>query len=1182
MSNNQNGLSGRGVTTLNTVIGTVTDADIKKHAGDGRIHLSTRLDLLQASSLRNRALNRGSIKKQNIGKHVANTLVKKNHKLSKTDKTHVSYNHAFLFLKPNYTTKHIKYMVEEIFQYQNIKVLQSGTISTAEIIRRSLFKNQYSYISQYIDLPSDELYYDTFIKENEVQQIEESNFLDEAALAMQIAVENAKKLAAAAQGRADASIDSASTAMSSMLEKAKSLGVKAVHHAQEASSKISAKDITSKASGMYNKAKDAAQVVTTKALHLVDDIVDVDLDDMKSLANSAKSLASNAKQKAINFDASSALNTAVDKAKEASAVAAAAASTAASAASNLSLKLMTDTEEADETDQDVKNLPVETPKPLETVVEMEAPEVYENKEPIPCIMMTQEEQFQFYDAYKTGWNKCKKDRVVFTPVQLLQRWKISPRELYDIWKAGKQIKIRKGLHISRIVIEDIPQEPKVKEIEIPPEPVIDLAETLKASVSVSAEVNNKLKILQGMMSGGPKFDKKTGKSGKESKGGSSSSKSMKSNSSKGEIKSSFSTDAEDKMDRNSPISPSGKLNRLNSEKSTGDLKKKRKLIPIKQEYYYIINGFYPLMQEEYFHMPISDMYMHREGLDGGLEDTSAAVESRIGVQDISNSGVLYYVVEWNGAEMLKPSNVDASTHSDNTGAVALNKTESYLKQRLPVSVHKQELLSWDVFRKRIIGDTDPAVADPASIRGRVFRSHAWLVEQQIMDHTAAEQRIVKKNSDYEPKSIKPMPKPDKMYNVMHCCGSAFEGLVERLTWLYEVNSSFYESEIAKRHKQLLLMTEKALHKPIAYGETEFAMDQIPCDSMQSRNATGFAFYGKSPITTGAWDSSDPKRTQLLADRANRLGIGNVTAYDQDWTGGEEKGHWDSYGTEPHLEELECKADSQEETQRENDYGRADGAEYKADELEAGSEVHYSGDYPCQNENYGVAAYGADFQCQSDQGQEYNSPEYQEDVGNGSQCPDSPGWRDPYPGTNFEPDATFTVDMNASVSVQEHLLSLYRDPFALNLVQHNGTTSASTSNDFIRNSGQVKTTRIPTYNCALPVELIWEWVTNNPVVTSEKEGLDTTCGTPYSTAAAIRAITANSTSLTSTNISKFETCSEDVTEFVEKVDKTPQETRQFQIIYGVKTVLEHMRGLGNDDCIKKAIELYQSKLSCCMP
>ena len=180
--------------------------------------------------------------------------------------------------------------------------------------------------------------------------------------------------------------------------------------------------------------------------------------------------------------------------------------------------------------------------------------------------------------------------------------------------------------------------------------------------------------------------------------------------------------------------------------------------------------------------------------------------------------------------------------------------------------------------------------------------------------------------------------------------------------------------------------------------------------------------------------------------------------------------------------------------------------------------------------------------------------------------------------------------------EEHLLSLYRDPFALNLVQHNGTTSADTTNTYISHSGILKKTKIPTYNCALPVEMIWEWVTKNPIVTSEKEGLDMTCGTPYSTAAAIRAITASSTKLTSTNVetntysssnsirtgsktglqSGIESQELQLQEFVEKKDKTTQEIRQFQIIYGIKTVSEHMRGLGNDECVKKAMELYQSE------
>ena len=334
MSKNNIGLSGRGVITLDTVIGTVTDTDMQKHAGDDRIQLRTRLNLLTTSTIRNKTMKSMKVKKINNGKTKTKSKYNSNSTNNTNTNTHVSNNHALLFLKPNYTTKHIKYIIEEIFQYQNIKVLQSGIISTSEIITRELFKNQYSYI-----LPTDEIYYNKYIVTNEDCKENETNFMDEAAVAMQLALENAKNLASSAQSVADASLDSASTAMSVMFEGVKSIGNKAVINAKAASESVSTADVLSKAGSMYTKAKDAAQVVTTKALHLVDDIVDVDLDDVKSMASNAKKIAASAKQKAIDFDAKDALEAASSKAKEAGAIATAAATSAAITAGQLSSKV---------------------------------------------------------------------------------------------------------------------------------------------------------------------------------------------------------------------------------------------------------------------------------------------------------------------------------------------------------------------------------------------------------------------------------------------------------------------------------------------------------------------------------------------------------------------------------------------------------------------------------------------------------------------------------------------------------------------------------------------------------------------------------------------------------------------------------------------------------------------------
>jgi len=350
------------------------------------------------------------------------------------------------------------------------------------------------------------------------------------------------------------------------------------------------------------------------------------------------------------------------------------------------------------------------------------------------------------------------------------------------------------------------------------------------------------------------------------------------------------------------------------------------------------------------------------------------------------------------------------------------------------------------------------------------------------------------------------------------------------------------------------MTAKMGQKPREYGVTEGQFvdeqqEQMPRGA-QSRNATGFAFYGKNVTMSRAWDVSDPKRKRLLTDRANgtgRFGTGSGrrpgeggyytsgsgygpgSGREHDWisAAGEEKGDGE-YDHDPGLGSGQYRPDTNNGIGSGSDYktdypdpddgagtgtgiGTGTGgaypyqtgydnvndneqtdynADYKADEVEGGGELGHDYDYNRDGYDYG-------YNYEADGKENPSSPD-----GTG---PDYAVWEN---SQTTGPDGTVE---------EEHLLSLYRDPFALNLVQHNGTTSADTTNTYISHSGILKKTKIPTYNCALPVEMIWEWVTKNPIVTSEKEGLDMTCGTPYSTAAAIRAITASSTKLTSTNV-----------------------------------------------------------------
>lgn len=189
---------------------------------------------------------------------------------------------------------------------------------------------------------------------------------------------------------------------------------------------------------------------------------------------------------------------------------------------------------------------------------------------LPFFRLTTAELNFFNDQFHIGWHKCVRHGLLLTPRQCMERWKILPLQLYHLWRTCSQIEVTKGLTVGRIRIDRVCYE----YIPPPPEdekPLPDLAAALTQSVKVNSATQSKLAILQARMSQKPVAGTSTKSSTKES----------------GDTGS---------VGASSVASSKGK--KINVQGSRDILEKKEK--PFESEYFYILNGFFPLMQQYFY------------------------------------------------------------------------------------------------------------------------------------------------------------------------------------------------------------------------------------------------------------------------------------------------------------------------------------------------------------------------------------------------------------------------------------------------------------------------------------------------------------------------------------------------------------------------------------------------------